>query len=48
MTKEKQQDILVPLKEEQMRKMAHLAMQYEKTIGEVLQQQSVWQIHFKL
>lgn len=39
--KEKHKEALRPLKEEQMRKMALLALQYERTIDEVLQQQTV-------
>ena len=39
--KEKHSDVLGPLKEEQMRKMAHLALQYEKTIDEIYQKQTV-------
>ncbi len=39
--KEKQKEVLRPLKEEQLRKMALLALQYERTIDEVLQQQTV-------
>ena len=39
--KEKHREMLRPLKEEQLRKMSMLAMQYERTINEVLQQQTV-------
>ena len=39
--KDRQRDVLRHTKEEQMRKMSMLAMQYERTINEVLQQQTV-------
>lgn len=39
--KEQHREILRHTKEEQMRKMSMLAMQYERTINEVLQQQTV-------
>ena len=39
--KERHRDVLRQTKEEQMRKMSMLAMQYERTIAEMLQQQQV-------
>ena len=41
--KERHKDVLRQTREEQMRKMSMLAMQYERTIAEMLQQQ---QVHF--
>lgn len=39
--KERQRDVLRQTKEEQMRKIAMLAMQYERTITDMAQQQTV-------
>ena len=41
MPKEKHREVLRQKKEEQMRKMALLATQYERTIADMLQQQTV-------
>ena len=45
--KERHRDVLRQTKEEQMRKMSMLAMQYERTIAEMLQQQQVSKVSIK-